>query len=1007
MRRRDLPVVLALAASAPSAAQQYDLRNFSLEHGLPSASVHALCEDSEGFLWVGTAQGAARGQGQRFETWGPAQGLPGDEVTALHAGANGQVWLGLGTGKLVVWQAGTLTPMHEQVLPDHPVRTLTAGPEGAVWLGSRGGGVWLVPGTGAPRPMNEGLPSLRINALVALPRERLLAATDSGLALFDRGAWRPVRPQGMPSDRTLALHADDRGVLVGTDKGYLELDTALSALPIGARFVGYQPLVLPHLVVLSILRSSDGDLWMGTPGGLAHLSKVGGTPSLKIITERNGLGHDLVRCLHQDRSGGLWAGTGYGGVSKFTSDAFMYFTDRDGLRSRIVSAIHRTGDGLLWIGTLGGGVARWDEHAIRTFGREEGLPSYFVTCVGEDPGGYVLVGTAMHGVHRLRGDRFEPAWQAEDRNARRTRCITRSDRGEVFIGTDAGLYLMNGEGTMACGPHVPPVNAVLWAEGTLWCGTDSGLYVAKGPGPLTPTRIEAVPPITITALARDGKGSLWMGSAASGLWRLQDGQVETYGRDQGMQSLAITSIVLDAWEDLWLGTRKGVHHVALDALQEQVIDIKAYSPEDGFIGIEHLPNAGLCDTDSTLWFGTVRGATRYDPRRVEEDPREPLVHLTELQLFYERPDWSPWCDGLSRNGLPQGLELPHDKNHLSFAFTGISLAFPEKVRYRWMLEGYDPDWSPITATQRVTYSNIPPGDYTFKVMARNASGIWNAEPIAFTFTIAPPFWRTNTFRLGGGSALLLLFFGLVRMRERNLRRERERLETQVDLRTRELAAEKQRSDELLLNILPASTAQELRETGTAKAQRHAECSVLFSDFKGFSELSSRLDSKELVADLDHFFRQFDRLCDVHGLEKIKTIGDAYMCAAGIPTARGPHAVDAVRMALAMLDVVDRSNAERRAQGRTSWPIRIGVHSGPVVTGVVGEKKFAYDIWGDTVNMASRMESHGEAGKVNISHSTYLLVKDVLPTTPRGSMPVKGMGDVLMYFVERDPGHRGA
>jgi len=406
----------------------------------------------------------------------------------------------------------------------------------------------------------------------------------------------------------------------------------------------------------------------------------------------------------------------------------------------------------------------------------------------------------------------------------------------------------------------------------------------------------------------------------------------------------------------------------------------------------------MLDADSSLWFGTVRGAVRYDAHQVVEDTQEPLIHLTDLQLFYERPDWSAWCDGMRRDGFPDDLELPYNKNHLTFNFTGISLAYPEKVRYRWILEGYDPDWSPITATQRVTYSNIPPGEYTFKVMARNASGIWNEQPVRYSFSIAPPFWRTTSFLAGGGVTLLLGFAGFIRLRERNQRRERDRLERMVKIRTSQLAEEKERSEDLLLNILPASTAEELKLKGSAEAHRYESCTVLFSDFKGFTGFSSLMDSDTLVRELDHYFRLFDELCDEHGLEKIKTIGDAYMCAAGIPEPKATHARDAVLMGLGMIAAVERSNAERRERGMAEWPVRIGIHSGPVVAGVVGRKKFAYDIWGDTVNLASRMESAGEAGRLNISGATYAQVMDLVNVVPRGPIKVKGKGELHMYFV---------
>ena len=219
-------------------------------------------------------------------------------------------------------------------------------------------------------------------------------------------------------------------------------------------------------------------------------------------------------------------------------------------------------------------------------------------------------------------------------------------------------------------------------------------------------------------------------------------------------------------------------------------------------------------------------------------------------------------------------------------------------------------------------------------------------------------------------------------------------------RTAELASEKERSDALLRNILPASTAEELKTKGSADAQRYERSTVLFSDFKGFTTFSSLMDTDTLVSELDHYFRLFDELCDRYGIEKIKTIGDAYMCASGIPEPTASHALDMVLMGLGMVESVEHSNQERAAKGKTQWPIRIGIHSGPVITGVVGRKKFAYDVWGDTVNLASRMENNSEAGKVNISGTTYAQVMDYLDVQPRGPINVKGKGELNMYFVLR-------
>ena len=214
--------------------------------------------------------------------------------------------------------------------------------------------------------------------------------------------------------------------------------------------------------------------------------------------------------------------------------------------------------------------------------------------------------------------------------------------------------------------------------------------------------------------------------------------------------------------------------------------------------------------------------------------------------------------------------------------------------------------------------------------------------------------------------------------------------------------EKERSENLLLNILPSAVAEELKDKGEAVARSFERVTVLFTDFKGFTAMSEVVTPQQLVRDLHECFTAFDRICAKHGIEKIKTIGDAYMAAGGLPVPNATHATDAVSAALEMRDFIAEGKARRIEAGLPYFEIRIGIHTGPVVAGVVGEKKFAYDIWGDTVNTASRMESSGEAGQVNISEATYALVKNEsgLAFTPRGKVRAKGKGEMEMYFTSR-------
>lgn len=213
-----------------------------------------------------------------------------------------------------------------------------------------------------------------------------------------------------------------------------------------------------------------------------------------------------------------------------------------------------------------------------------------------------------------------------------------------------------------------------------------------------------------------------------------------------------------------------------------------------------------------------------------------------------------------------------------------------------------------------------------------------------------------------------------------------------------ISDEKERSETLLLNILPAETARELQADGYAKPRYYESVSVLFTDFKGFSSIAGKLSPQELVNELNDYFMAFDEIITTYNLEKIKTIGDAYMCAGGIPLVNQAHALDAANAALAMQMFMKKRGEERKSNGLPAWELRIGIHTGPVVSGVVGKKKYAYDIWGDTVNIASRMESNGEPGKVNVSASTYELIRSRYDCVHRGKISAKNIGEIDMYFV---------
>jgi len=212
-----------------------------------------------------------------------------------------------------------------------------------------------------------------------------------------------------------------------------------------------------------------------------------------------------------------------------------------------------------------------------------------------------------------------------------------------------------------------------------------------------------------------------------------------------------------------------------------------------------------------------------------------------------------------------------------------------------------------------------------------------------------------------------------------------------------IAQEKERSDALLLNILPRETAQELKQSGRVQAKRFDSVTVLFADFKGFTQYAEKWSPERLVERVDFYFSRFDAIMEKHGLEKIKTLGDAYMCAGGLPFPSGDHALRMTRAAVEMIAFVNEARSSD--DGTQSFDIRVGINTGPVVAGVVGTKKFAYDIWGDAVNIASRMETSSEPGRINVSENTFALIKDEFACVYRGEIEVKNRGMLKMYFVK--------
>ena len=339
------------------------------------------------------------------------------------------------------------------------------------------------------------------------------------------------------------------------------------------------------------------------------------------------------------------------------------------------------------------------------------------------------------------------------------------------------------------------------------------------------------------------------------------------------------------------------------------------------------------------------------------------------------------------------LVIDYDNNNVRF-----ELAAPEGLEFRYLLEGFDkehPSWQKIKFKE---YTNLKAGQYNFLVRGRDAEGN-EKDYLSFEFIVLPEWYFSFPaimMYLLLAALIIWAVYDYLRLRFAKIQYTLEQI---INQRTEDLIVAKEKTEALLANVLPRDTAQELMLKGKATKIKYNFVTVLFSDIQGFTKIAEEMNPEVLIDELDKFFFHFDSVVEKFGIEKIKTIGDAYMCAGGIPEKNKTNPIEVILAAIEMQNYMNNLKEASEMEGIKYWDIRIGIHTGTVVAGVVGHKKLSYDIWGDTVNTASRMESAGEAGKINISGTTYEFVKEFFVCEHRGKMPVKYKGELDMYFVE--------
>jgi adenylate cyclase len=409
-------------------------------------------------------------------------------------------------------------------------------------------------------------------------------------------------------------------------------------------------------------------------------------------------------------------------------------------------------------------------------------------------------------------------------------------------------------------------------------------------------------------------------------------------------------------------------------------------------------NYAHLDSDSILWISTTQGLIKVSNSVFgHKRTNLPLASIFSI-ASYDGDISHPIYNELvsDSNTLKAEYRIKHGSS-IEFILSGIGGYSWNNLAYLVTTEGSKSDNNEWSVNPKFLFTHLQPGNYTFNAKIRDEFGL-ESPALLINLKVIPNFFQTKFTQIALAIFIIMSLITFYIWRNYNHALDRFKLESIINRRTEELVKEKEKTDNLLARVLPRETATELKETGKVSTQKFNIVTVLFSDIQGFTKITDDLNPESLIDQLDKFFLYFDSVVDKYKIEKIKTIGDAYMCAGGIPHKNRTNPVEVVLAALEMMYFMREINLEHNP-GQDLWDLRIGIDTGPVIAGVVGRNKLTYDIWGTTVNTASRMESSGEVGKINISGNTHMLVQEYFLCTYRGKMPIKNKGDIEMYFVE--------
>ena len=791
---------------------QYAHTAWTIREGFFRGNIYSIAQTGDGYLWLGTEFGLLRFDGIRYIPWQPpaGQNLPGSGITKLFVTTDGTLWIGTYAG-LVSWNGTKLTLYPE--LDKQFVASMLQDHEGTVWVGTLGspfGRLCAIRNGGVQCSGQDGTLGRMVASLYEDSTGALWAAAQSGL-----WRWRPGPPEHYampPTDLKDLKSGDQGGLLIATRDGTRQFAHGKSeayAIP-GGKPVGTNRL----------LRDHDGGLWIGTiDQGLIHVHH-GRTD---VFSKSDGLSGDVIFSLFEDREGSVWVSTN-GGLDRFRDLAVSTISIKQGLSNDAAWSVLASRDGSVWVGSREG-LNQWNNGQISTLRTGSGQPADAPQSLFQDDRGRIWAFTGR-GLVYVQGGRFVSVNAA---HGGQVHSITRDNQGNLWLSENASLLRMRERRVVEQVPwsgmgRLESASVLLSdrEHGGLWLGFWRGggvSYFKDGRVRASYTAADGLTPNAVSDLQLDYTGALWV-ATQDGLNRIKDGRIATLTSRNGLPCNTVHWTMEDDDHTLWFYTACGIVRISPTELETWIADPKrkiettVWDAADGVrlrsTAASFYGPRATKSTDGKLWFVTGEGIQVIDPRHLPFNKLPPPIRIEQVTADHK----IRWQNLLSE--APSNLRLPRLTRDLEIDYTALSLVAPEKVRFKYKLEGYDGDWQDAGTRRQAYYTNLAPNNYRFRVIASNNSGVWNEEGATLEFSIAPAYYQTNWFRALCGLALLTMLWMVYRFRVRTLERRQALLEqNQVLLEQNQELLERHQAEIRALNeqLIKGQEAERMRISG--------------------------------------------------------------------------------------------------------------------------------------------------------------------------------------------------